>query len=108
MERLIRIAAANSASMTSDPERNTFLTSKNKTVAKTKTAPTLGRYKRCSKMTSAMGIRLDSTESVRKNQRIPNAIKRNSGTPGLKPGKEEPLGSPAKGVKLFERVSQKR
>jgi hypothetical protein len=39
-------------------------------------APTDGRYTLCSKMTSTMGIKLDSTESVMKNQRIPKAIKR--------------------------------
>ena len=36
--------------------------------------PKEGRYVLCSKITSAIGIMLDSTDNVRKNQNIPNEM----------------------------------
>ena len=47
--------------------------------------PILGRYNLCSKITSLIGIMLDSTESVIKNQKIPKEISRKSGNPSIPP-----------------------
>ncbi|MDP3112122.1 MAG: hypothetical protein Q8M71_08480 [Thermodesulfovibrionales bacterium] len=43
---------------------------------KTMIMPITGRYNLCSKITSTMGIMLDSTDKVMKNQKMPKAKKR--------------------------------
>jgi hypothetical protein len=48
-------------------------------IDKTKNTPTDGRYTLYSKIISLMGIKLDSTERVIKNQKVPNAIIRRCG-----------------------------
>jgi len=52
-------------------QRLLFDKTRNITYTTTILNPTMGRYSRCSNNASLMGIILDSTESVMKNQKIP-------------------------------------
>src|SRR3990167_6296395 len=62
--------------MDTQPRSNRLIlrTVRNAVFATAVTNPNIGRYKRCSKITSLIRTMLDSILKVKKNQKIPNEI----------------------------------